>query len=184
MSFEETEFLPKYSNFSRGIFNIPENKASRSILSIPAIKKMARTWHFHNFFHFYQISDYYKIRTNTNFGRPKSKSLYLHLIMWFMLKESFTGSSCINCMQYPWGYAVPVSHILSTRESHPQYPWRAVPVRHILSTCEDMQYPWVISSVPVSHTLSTHEDMQYPWVVSSEPVSHTLSTWSHILSTR
>ena len=33
-------------------------------------------------------------------------------------------------MQYPWGYALPVSHILSTREH--------------------MQYPWVISSAPVS----------------------------------
>ena len=57
---------------------------------------------------------------------------------------------CINYMQYPWGYAVPVSHIISTRESYSQYPWGyAVPVSHILSTCEDMQYPWVISSVPV-----------------------------------
>ena len=68
-------------------------------------------------------------------------------------------------MQYPWGYAVPVSHILSTCESDPQHPWGyALPVSYILSTCEDMQYPWVISSVPVSHILSTCEDMQCPWV--------------------
>ena len=46
-------------------------------------------------------------------------------------------------MQYPWGYALPVSHIIST--------------------CEGMHYPWVISSVPVSHILSTREDMQDPW---------------------
>ena len=79
--------------------------------------------------------------------------------------------------QYPWGYAVPVSHILSTREDM-QYPWviSSVPVSHILSTHKDMQYPWVISSVPVSHILSTHKDMQYPWVISSVPVSHILST--------
>ena len=66
--------------------------------------------------------------------------------------------------QYPWGYALPVSHIISTRESYPQYPWGyAVPVSDIISTREDMQYPWVISSVPMSHILSTREDMQYPW---------------------
>ena len=46
-------------------------------------------------------------------------------------------------MQYPWGYALPVSHIISTRESYPQYPWviSSVPVR-VCSTCEDMQYLW------------------------------------------
>ena len=67
-------------------------------------------------------------------------------------------------MHYPWGYALPVSHIISTRESYPQYPWGyALPVSHIISTREDMQYPWVISSVPVSHILSTREDMHYPW---------------------
>ena len=108
-------------------------------------------------------------------------------------------SPCFNYMQYPWGYALPVSHIISTRESYPQYPWGyAVPMSHILSTREDMQYPWVISSVPMSHILSTREDMHYPWVIPSVPVSHILSThedmqypWvissvpvSHILSTR
>ena len=54
-------------------------------------------------------------------------------------------------MQYPWEYALPVSHIISTRESYPQYPWviSSVPVR-ICSTCESYpQYPWVISSVPI-----------------------------------
>ena len=114
-------------------------------------------------------------------------------------KNHEQGSPCINYMQYPWGYALPVSHIISTRESYPQYPWGyAVPMSHILSTCEDMQYSWVISSVPVSHILSTREDMHYPWVISSVPASHILSTredmqypWvissvpvSHILSTR
>ena len=70
----------------------------------------------------------------------------------------------INHMEYPWGYALPVSHIISTHESYPQYPWGyAVTLSHILSTREDMQYPWVISSVPVSHILSTRESMQYPW---------------------
>ena len=104
-------------------------------------------------------------------------------------------------MQYPWGYALPVSHIISTRESYPQYPWviSSVPVR-ICSTCESYpQYPWVISSVPVSHILSTRGSYpQYPWVISSVPLNHILSTcesypqypWeyavpvSHILSTR
>ena len=87
--------------------------------------------------------------------------------------RSVPTSPCINYMQYPWEYALPVSHIISTRESYPQYPWvtSSVPMSHILSMREDMsthesypQYPWVISSVPVSHTLSTREDMQYPWV--------------------
>ena len=50
---------------------------------------------------------------------------------------------CINYMQYPWGYALPVSHIISTRESYPQYPWGyVVPVSHILSTREGMLYLW------------------------------------------
>ena len=68
-------------------------------------------------------------------------------------------SPCINYMQfregmqYPWGYALPVSHIISTCESYPQYPWGyAVPVSHIFSTCENIHYTWVISWVPVSHT--------------------------------
>ena len=39
---------------------------------------------------------------------------------------------CINYMQYPWGYALPVSHIISTCDSYPQYPWGyAVPVSYI-----------------------------------------------------
>ena len=47
-------------------------------------------------------------------------------------------------MQYPWGYVLPVSHIISTHESYPQYPW-------------------VISSLPV-RICSTHESYpQYPW---------------------
>ena len=92
-------------------------------------------------------------------------------------------SSTREDMHYPWGYALPMSRIISTRESYPQYLWSyAVPVSHILSTHENMQYPWVISSVPVSHILSpgricrtresssVHvrvcsicEDMQYLW---------------------
>ena len=80
-------------------------------------------------------------------------------------------------MQYPWGYVLPVSHIISTRESYPQYHWRyAVPVSHILSTREDMQYPWVISSVPVRICSARESYHQYPWVIPSIPVSHTLST--------
>ena len=61
--------------------------------------------------------------------------------------------------QYPWVISsVPMSHILSTHESYPQYPWwYAVPVR-----IEDMQYLWVISSVPMI-VCSTCEDMQYLW---------------------
>ena len=68
-------------------------------------------------------------------------------------------------MHYLWVISsVPVSHIISTRESYPQYPWGyAVPVSHILSTREDMQYLWVNSSVPVSHIFSTREGMQYLW---------------------
>ena len=64
------------------------------------------------------------------------------------------------------GYALPLSHIISTCESYHQYLWviSSVPVSHILSSHEGMQHPWVISSVPVSHILSTHEDMQHPWV--------------------
>ena len=69
-------------------------------------------------------------------------------------------------MHFPWGYAVPVSHILSTCESYPQYPWdiSSVPVSHILRTRESYpQYPWGYA-VPVSHILSTCESyLQYPW---------------------
>ena len=61
-------------------------------------------------------------------------------------------------MYYPWVISsVPVSHILSTRESYPQYLWviSSVPVR-ICSTCESYpQYPLRVCS--------TCEDMQYPW---------------------
>ena len=76
-----------------GIFKILEIKTFRSILWISAIKKMARIWHFHEFFHFYPMLDYNKIRTRTNFKNPNGKSLDLHLIMWFMLKELFQDST-------------------------------------------------------------------------------------------
>ena len=65
----------------------------------------------------------------------------------------------------PVRITLPVSHIVSTREGM-HYLWFIswVPMSHILSTNESYpQYPWVISSVPVSHILSTHEGMQYPW---------------------
>ena len=103
-----------------------------------------------------------------------------------------TSSSCINYMQYPWGYALPMSHIISTRDSYPQYTWGyAVPLSHILSTRESYpQYLWGYA-VPVSHILSTvhvricstHE--LYPQYHDSYPqhlwgyavpVSHILST--------
>ena len=68
-------------------------------------------------------------------------------------------------MHYPWVISsVPVSHILSTRESYPQYPWviSSVPVR-ICSTRESYhQYPWVISLV-LMRVCSICEDMQYLW---------------------
>ena len=66
--------------------------------------------------------------------------------------------------QYLWGYALPVSHIISIRESYPQYPWGyALPVSHIISIRESYpQYPWGYA-VPVSHIISTREDMHYPW---------------------
>ena len=49
-------------------------------------------------------------------------------------------------MQYPWGYTLPVSHIISTRESYPQYPWRyAVPVRIWLTGTDDMTHGYCIS---------------------------------------
>ena len=91
---------------------------------------------------------------------------------------------CINYMEggaimtHP---CINMSHIISTRESYPQYPWviSSVPMSHILSTHESYpQYPWVISSVPmmvcstredwgyavpVSHILSTHDCLQYLW---------------------
>ena len=54
---------------------------------------MARIWHFREFFHFYPVLDYYKLRTRSNFENPNGKSLDLHLIMWFMLKKLFPGST-------------------------------------------------------------------------------------------
>ena len=81
------------------------------------------------------------------------------------------AAPCINYMQYPWGYAVPV-RVCSTRESYHQYLWviSSVPVR-ICSTRESYpQYPWGYA-VPVSHIISTRESyLQYPWVISSVPV--------------
>ena len=76
-----------------GIFKILKNKASRSIFWISAIKKMAKILHFCEFFHFYLTLDYHKIRTRTNFENPNGKSLDLHLIMWFTLKQLFPGST-------------------------------------------------------------------------------------------
>ena len=55
-------------------------------LWISAIKKMTKIWHF-------PILDYYKIRTRANFENPNGKSLDLHLIMWFALKQLFPGST-------------------------------------------------------------------------------------------
>ena len=84
---------PKIYIFTVGIFKILKNKASRSIFWISAIKKMAKIWHFCEFFHFYPTLDYHKIRTRTNFENPNGKNLDLHLIMWFMLKKLFWGST-------------------------------------------------------------------------------------------
>ena len=39
------------------------------------------------------LPNYYKIRTWTNFANPNGKSLDLQLIMLFMLKELFPGST-------------------------------------------------------------------------------------------
>ena len=79
--FEQTEFLPKDLNFYREDFQILKNKATKSILSMSAITKMARIWHFQKSFHFYPILDYYKVRTRTNSETSNSESLDLHLIM-------------------------------------------------------------------------------------------------------
>ena len=75
------------------IFQILKNKASRSIFWISAIKKMAKIWHFCEFFHFYPTLDYHKIRTRTNFENPNGKNLDLHLIMWFALKQLVLDST-------------------------------------------------------------------------------------------
>ena len=98
----------------------------------------------------------------------------IHSCIWEWSRSVM--SPCINYMQYPWGYAVPVSHILSTGEDM-QYPWviSSVPVSHILSTGEDMQYPWVISSVPVSHILTGTEDMTHGYWGYDSRVMHTLT---------
>ena len=55
--------------------------------------EMARIWHFREFFHFYPILDYYKIRTRTNFENPHGISSDLHLVIWIMLKGLFLGST-------------------------------------------------------------------------------------------
>ena len=55
--------------------------------------KMARIWHFREFFHFCPNLDHYKIRTRANFQNFNGKSLDLHLITWIMLKELFPGST-------------------------------------------------------------------------------------------
>ena len=54
---------------------------------------MAKIWPFRDFFNFYLILDYYKIRTKTNFENPNGKSLDLHLIMRFMPKQLLSGST-------------------------------------------------------------------------------------------
>ena len=40
----------------------------------------------------------------------------------------------------------------------------------ICSTCEDIQYPWVISSLPVRICITRESYPQYLWVISSLPV--------------
>ena len=49
------------------------------------------------------------------------------------------------------------------------YKLYTVPVR-ICSTCEDIQYPWVISSLPVRICITRESYPQYLWVISSLPV--------------
>ena len=75
---------------------------------------------------------------------------------WQEVAKMELYSPCINYMQYPWGYAVPVRICITREDMH--YPWviSSVPVR-ICSTRESYhQYLWVISLIPL-------EDMQYPW---------------------
>ena len=76
-----------------GIFKIPKNKASRSILRISMITKIAKICHFRENFNFYPNLDFYVIRTRRNFENPNSKSLDPRLIMLIMLKELFLGST-------------------------------------------------------------------------------------------
>ena len=113
------------------------------------------------------------------------QSLFSTLLspMILPIQTKTTDSPCINYMQYPWRYAVPMRTCI-TRESYHQYPWVISSVRvKICSTRESYpRYPWVIScesypqyvsvisSVPVSHILSTCEDVQYPWGISSVPM--------------
>ena len=87
------------------------------------------------------------------------------------LKPILTGPPCINYMQYPWGYAVPV-RICITRESYHQYLWviSSVPVRVCITRESYHQYLWVISSVPVRIRSTRESYPQYPWVISSVPV--------------
>ena len=99
----------------------------------------------------------------------------------FWLLPSAVGSStmatpCINYMQYPWGYAVPV-RICITRESYPQYPRviSSVPVRICSARESYPQYPWVISSVPVRICSTSESYPQYLWGYAV-PVSHIIST--------
>ena len=83
---------------------------------------------------------------------------------------------CINYMQYPWGYAVPV-RICITRESYHQYPWviSSVPVRVCITRESYHQYPWVISSVPMRICSTRESYPQYLWGYAV-PVSHIIST--------
>ena len=89
------------------------------------------------------------------------------------------------------GYALPLSHIISTCESyhqylwvissvpvsHPQFPWGyAAPVSHILSTCESYpQYPWGYAA-PVSKFIWMKNEWNFPhgYCISSQ-VLHTLT---------
>ena len=84
---------PKICIFTVGIFEILRSKVSRSCLWILAITKMAKNWHFCNLFNFYPILDYYKIKPKTNVENPDGKSLDLHLMMWFIRKKLFLGST-------------------------------------------------------------------------------------------
>ena len=59
----------------------------------------------------------------------KKREVFLRVCFENLRLAPLPSSPCINYMQYPRGYALPVSHILST--------------------CEDMQYPRGYA-VPVS----------------------------------
>ena len=84
---------------------------------------------------------------------------------------------CIDYMQYPWGYALPVSQIISIHESYPQYPWGyAVPMT-VCSTREDMQYPWGKFHSFFIHInlLTGTEDMVHRYWGYDSRVLHTLT---------